>query len=122
MPFANFRTKPCIVQAIQLTRNNVKEIKELIGHRNYVTKSWDPVNLYLETGHGEAIVAVGNWVLRDSNGKYYPCTDSEFQVKYEPALESRAHQHQLPPAAHELSKQEDPALLRRPMPPQTPRK
>lgn len=83
MPLRKFKTKPVIVEAIQLTRDNIKEIKSLVGHHNYTEKSWDPVNLYLDTGHGEAVVEPGSWIIQDGNGKFYPCIDSEFQRKYE---------------------------------------
>lgn len=83
MPVQRFKTKPVMIQAIQLTMSNRGEVAQWIGEGDVLNKSWDTRNLYINTGHGEAIVEVGTWVIKDSLGKSYPCADSEFQRKYE---------------------------------------
>ena len=81
--FARYRARPVVIEAVQLTRDNVREIKELLGKHNYTEKPWDPVNIYIHNEHGDVVAEPGDWVIKGSRGEFSPCKDVTFREKYE---------------------------------------
>lgn len=41
-------------------------------------------SVHIETGHGRAEVKVGDWIIKDSRGKFYPCDAAVFEASYAP--------------------------------------
>ena len=80
-----FRAKPVTIHAVRLTDSNVKQLKELLGPHGYEDKPWDPVNIYIRNEHGVVVLEVGDWLIKGSRGEFYPCKNSTFEEKYEPA-------------------------------------
>lgn len=68
---------------MQNTMANRPFILKWLGRENYVEKAWDPVNIRLLNRHGEVIVEKNDWVVKGSDGEFYPCPNAVFQDKYE---------------------------------------
>jgi hypothetical protein len=58
-----FRKKPVIVEAVQLTRKTT-----------------------IETLEGTMVGNPGDWLITGINGEQYPCKDDIFQKTYEPVV------------------------------------
>lgn len=43
--------------------------------------------LIIATPEGEMRANFGDWIIRGTEGEFYPCKDSVFKRKYEPANE-----------------------------------
>lgn len=85
-----YRSKPVIVEAVQLTRN-IKERDEIItwvGEGNLEDKKeWDPINLHIKNEHGVVVAEPSDWIIKGSRGEFYPCKNSTFVEKYEAAIQ-----------------------------------
>ena len=78
-----FRKKPVVIEAVQLTKEN----KDMVFN-------WIPGNVYpvwvdklpaikIETLEGDMIAQVGDWVIKGTEGEFYPCKDKIFKDIYE---------------------------------------
>ena len=88
-----YRKKPVVVEAIQITPENLPTIRALpesgtdfsiVGH---VPRHIDPKDLafVFETDTIQSSAHWGDWLVRDTDGFLYPCRDSVFQATHEPA-------------------------------------
>lgn len=98
-----YRKKPGLIEAMQLTENNVRDVQDWCGRDDdglvFVVVQWHypedakgPADkegwLVLTTVHGEeAIARPGDWVIRETSmpGRFYPCKPDIFDATYEPA-------------------------------------
>lgn len=97
-----FRKKPVVIEAMQLTATNVRDVQDWcrdVNSRSGATPvqvQWhfpddaagpaDRVGwLVLTTIHGEeAIARVGDWVIPEPKpGRFYPCNPDVFAATYE---------------------------------------
>ena len=76
-----FRTKPCEIEAVQWTGENLTEILRFTNTQNIDITSGVPVIKKLE---GDMRANVGDYIIRGLRGEYYPCKPDVFQKKYEP--------------------------------------
>lgn len=83
MPLSKYVARPVTIEAIQLTKNNRKELLAFIGEGGYEEKSYDPVNIHIRAEHGIVVLEVGDWLIKGSRGEFYPCRDSTFTEKYQ---------------------------------------
>jgi hypothetical protein len=80
-------TKPAEVEAVQLTEDADWEvIAEWCGGR-VENRSTAPgmdleTVLVIRTDTGRAVATEGYWVIRGTEGEFYPCLDSVFKRKY----------------------------------------
>ena len=83
---SKFRAKPVVLEAVRLTKENATAVREFIGKHKYDDSrdGHDPVNIMLRSAHGNVLLEVGDWLVKDAQGDYYPCKDSIFKAKYEP--------------------------------------
>ena len=79
---AKFRKKPVMIEAIQWTGNNLKEIKDFMGYYEYAKK-----NLIIHTLEGNMIAQVNDWIIRGVHGEYYPCKPKKKKKTYEPVVD-----------------------------------
>ena len=88
-----FRKKPVIVQAIQWTGENLREVIDLAGLHPSANKwSWPEYEqvvrdhgLKIFTREGPLMASVGHWIVRGDNGDVWPVADDYFRASYEPA-------------------------------------
>ncbi len=77
-----FRKKPVVIEAIQFTGENSKECMEFCP----VAKiSEGPMaDLIIRTIEGDYLCTVGDWIIKDANGDFFPCKPDPFEGAYEP--------------------------------------
>jgi len=89
-----YRKKPIIVDAIQWL-GKTEAIEELIevstegATRHYFWPKEIEVrcpDLIVLTNHGKVTCQEGDYLIRTSEGEYYPCKSEVFEANYEPAL------------------------------------
>ena len=95
MPF--FQKKPVVIEARQLTHDNVDQILAWINSnaedRNcYRARSTSIQGLNLPGGRllviqtleGDHQAAIGDWIIKGVKGEFYPCKPDIFESRYSP--------------------------------------
>ena len=80
-----YRTKPCEIEAVQFTGNNLAEIEKFAG-KDCIGAGFNGkecVFLYINTLEGTMKASVGDYIIRGLRGEYYPCKPDVFEKKYE---------------------------------------
>ena len=94
-----FRKKPVTIEAVALTRKNVREVAAWCGGRVVEdSKPSDPSDVYLgldiptlegvmrgETMDSSGRYSHGDWIIKGVNGEFYPCKPDVFAATYEEA-------------------------------------
>lgn len=80
MPF--YETKPCIIEAVQFTGENYEEIFAFAGNCASKKIINDVPCLAIETLEGTMIAGEGAYIIRGTQGEYYPCVPEAFAKKY----------------------------------------
>lgn len=84
-----YRKKPVVVEAFIWTGDQdqtedpewmVEALKS--GVAKFIDEGVEH-NLYVETGHGIVLVAVGDYIIRGVKGEIYPCKLDIFEQTYE---------------------------------------
>ena len=85
-----YRKIPVVIEAMEWTGENVKEIKEFCGkaakiHYQYTMAAPDQptIMLVLDTLEGEMHASVGNMIIKGVKGEVYPCRRDIFDQTYE---------------------------------------
>lgn len=82
----DYRKRPVVVQAVRLTYDNVREVGVQIGaHRVHkvVDAHRVPVGLSIPTLEGSRAARIGDYIIKDVDGEFYPCKASIFVKGYE---------------------------------------
>ena len=83
-----FRKKPVVVEAMQFTEENIKELLKLNG----IAEAIDPEEmesgpvLVMQTINDDFVYAeVGDWIIREffTTDRFYPCKPDIFETTYE---------------------------------------
>lgn len=73
---ARYKTKPCEIEALQYTGNNIIEILDW-GQGKIL---WDDMdNLYIETLEGRMRADVYDYIIKGLRGEFYPCKPDVFE-------------------------------------------
>lgn len=75
-----YRKKPVVIEAIQWTGDNLKEILEF-SSESYIDK--DNYTLKIHTLKGEMIADREDYIIKGVNGEFYPCKPDIFEKTYE---------------------------------------
>jgi hypothetical protein len=75
-----FRKRPVVVEARQVTEANRGDIAEWAGGR--VSKLGSAVVIH--TLEGDMFADPGDWVICGVEGEFYPCKPTIFEATYEP--------------------------------------
>ena len=89
-----FRKKPVMVEAIQFSGTNFKEIiefsngkavkKEVVGSSaNGEGYPQHYESFYIITPEGGMLIRLNDWVIRGVKGEFYPCKPDVFGATYE---------------------------------------
>jgi hypothetical protein len=86
-----YRKKPVVVDAIQWTGNNLREIIDFTGlHPSALKWTWPQYEqivakdgLKIFTLEGPLMASVGDWIIKGVQGEYYPCKPDIFEATYE---------------------------------------
>lgn len=91
---AQFRKKPVVIEAIQLSKTNWREVLALnpdkihwLGNRlrpGGDDAALDCIGVVIDTLEGAMTAQIGDWIIRGINGEFYPCKPDIFVGTYEP--------------------------------------
>jgi hypothetical protein len=80
-----YRKKPVVIEAMQVTVNNLEELEAFVGGDLGVAQEGQMVIATLE---GAMKVSIGDYVIRGVAGEFYPCKPLIFETTYEPVTET----------------------------------
>lgn len=80
-----FRKRPVVIEAIQYTGENEREVRRFIGEVPSIGSLATPPKIPIKTLEGLTWASVGDWVIRGVKGEVYPCKPDIFALAYEPA-------------------------------------
>lgn len=79
-----YRKKPVVVEAVQFTGKNIKELKKFMGEAFRQPDSWPKEYFQILTPEGGAkYAAVSDYIIRDAKGEFFPVKDPIFLETYE---------------------------------------
>lgn len=79
-----FRKKPVIIEAIQLTKENVVDVLTFCNHAgNIVASNEDEMGLSILTLEGTMTANTGDYIIKGVKGEFYPCKSDIFEQTYE---------------------------------------
>lgn len=82
---AKFRKKPVVIEAIQYTGDNLREVLEFTSYQAHVERNR---RVFISTLEGVMEATPGDWIIRGIHGEHYPCKPAIFAATYEPAQET----------------------------------
>ena len=88
-----FRKKPIVIEAVQYTNANQKEIEEFVGmplgnkcisETAYLAGQGAPLfSIIIPTLEGDHEAMPNDWIIKGVNGEFYPCKPDIFEKTYE---------------------------------------
>lgn len=85
---ARFRKKPVVIEAVQFTGQNGKEVCDFAGLEGVDVESAGGKHvrpfLIIPTLEGNHRADVGDWIIKGVAGEFYPCKPDIFAATYEP--------------------------------------
>jgi hypothetical protein len=77
---AQYRKKPVVIEAIQLTADNTDALAEFCGDQ----LKWHPLTgVVIETLEGNMLASKGDYIIKGIKGEFYPCKPDIFEATYE---------------------------------------
>lgn len=81
---ALYKTRPCVIEAIQWTGLNLEEVKDFVGESlEYDIIDTTVVSIRIKTLEGVMYASVGDYIIKGLRGEFYPCKPDVFNQKYE---------------------------------------
>lgn len=78
-----FRKKPVIIDAMQFTGGNWRQILEFIGEESgHWLQVGNKIVIYTLEGNHDA--NIGDFIIKGVKGEFYPCKPDIFEMTYEP--------------------------------------
>lgn len=93
---AQYRKKPVVVEAVQLTKRNIIEAYSFVFDKpdlsdNVASDKWDEYEVIVKrygmiipTLEGDMKASIGDYIIKGVKGEYYPCKPDIFEMTYEP--------------------------------------
>jgi hypothetical protein len=86
-----YKKRPVVIDAIQWTGENLREIIDIIGLHPSANKwTWEEYeNVVKEQGlkiftlEGTMMASIGDYIIKGIQGEYYPCKPDIFEETYE---------------------------------------
>ena len=82
-----YRKKPVVIEAVQWTGENSKEIGTFTGSKGYIVRSsykeCDNTVLLINTLEGDMRASIGDYIIKGIQGEFYPCKEDIFKETYE---------------------------------------
>jgi len=76
-----FRKKPVVIEAVQWTGSNLKEVFDFMQWRN--AGHDEKTGLFIHTLEGNHYANQGDWIIKGVQGEFYPCKPDIFEATYE---------------------------------------
>ncbi len=86
-----YRKKPVVIEAVQLTVDNYRQVKGWIngddgtGSANPAYLGSGAISVCIRTLEGDMRADVGDWIIKGVKGEFYPCKPDIFAATYEAA-------------------------------------
>jgi hypothetical protein len=81
-----FRKKPVEVDAFRFDGTNADAILNWIGDHDPQAHAWEAaLGIVIQALEGTMIADPGDWIVRGTEGEFYPCKPGMFAATYEPA-------------------------------------
>jgi len=85
---ATYVARPVAITAMRFIDETINDVNrwlsaELGEGKFYITVSGTDVHLHIETREGEVDCPTGYWVVKGTQGEFYPCADDVFSFKYQ---------------------------------------
>jgi hypothetical protein len=77
---AQYRKKPVVIEAIQLTEENVDLLIKIFGDK---IKYHPMTGVVIETLEGNMLANKGDYIIKGVKGEFYPCKPDIFEMSYE---------------------------------------
>ena len=77
-----FRKKPVVIEAVQYTGRNLKEIMAF-SKAGEIGQDFLSGDMVIKTLEGTMNVIENDWVIKGINGEFYPCKPDIFDKTYE---------------------------------------
>lgn len=82
-----FRKKPVVIEAIQLSPDNLNEVRDFLGgeaKRNLdFAINYTQHSVTIHTLEGMMTGQVGDWIIKGVKGEFYPIKNDIFRETYE---------------------------------------
>lgn len=79
-----YKKKPEVIEAIQYTGDNYKEICDFVGKElRRPMIQYEPLEIIIETLEGNRIVKVNDFIIKGEHGEFYPYKPDIFEKTYE---------------------------------------
>jgi hypothetical protein len=86
-----YRKKPVVIEAVQFTRTNFKEVKEFTNNTAHTMAIEKRINgiatCIIPTLEGKHIATEGDFIIKGVQGEFYPCKPDIFEKTYEKVAE-----------------------------------
>jgi len=77
-----FRKKPVVIEAVQWTGENVKEVEDFTSSTKVgYAEEYD--TLTIPTLEGDHTANKGDWIIKGVKGEFYPCKPDIFEQTYD---------------------------------------
>ncbi len=77
-----FRKKPVVVEAMRYDGHNFPEVAGFVGEGCVGSYEMN-ASLFIDTLEGRMQAVVGDWIVKGTEGEFYPCKPDAFEVAYE---------------------------------------
>ena len=81
-PIQKYESNAVVVQARLVGAGSIDSIAKWCGGKLFSAGSYHPTGIEISTLEGEMKAPLGYWVIKGTEGEFYPCKDSVFQRKY----------------------------------------
>lgn len=75
----SYKKKPVVIEAVQFTGENYKEVGEFVGQPLYISYGM----VAIPTLEGIMRCKPGNYIIKGVKGEFYPCDKEIFEQTYE---------------------------------------
>ena len=75
-----YRKKPVVIEAIQLTEDNIDALIKFCGEK---IKSHPLTGVVIETLEGNMLASKGDYIIKGVKGEFYPCKPDIFEATYD---------------------------------------
>lgn len=84
MVISKYRKKPVVIEAVQLTWENLHEVMVWCGAKYYSRPPGRQITgCIIYTLEGDMVAEPGDWIIRGIKGEFYPCKDDVFRMTYD---------------------------------------
>ena len=90
---SQYRKKPVVIDAIQLTAESFDAVEKFIcvnagdfrhyRHEGDFLSKKNPIGLNKKTLEGTMMASLGDYIIKGVNGEFYPCKPDIFEKTYE---------------------------------------